>query len=283
MDFHEDANVSLYLSDLSPVCEFESKQQKIVLYEHPLLGKVLIINGEIHHIESYQHLYHEPLVHLPLAFIEEPKSCLILGGGSLFAAFEVLKYPTIEKVVLCDFDHTVLDLMFDTYEHAKKVKNDNRFHYVEEDALLFIDSVNGKFDLIINDCFNLAEISTPVSMYDRLSSLCTPNGVCSDVIYRHIFDKVTTQKSLRLLNDKINLALSLAVVPEYPGVLHVLTVWGKNPNISQNQTKTVNLFQLDKSNKNNYKVFAPDHMPYYLYLPPYIKEMFFIESILRNL
>jgi len=273
MEFHEDINVSLYLSDLSPICDFESIRQRIALYEHPLLGKVLILNGEIHHIENYQHLYHEPLVHLPLAFIEEPKNCLIIGGGSLFAAFEVLKYPTIEKVVLCDFDHTVLDLMINTYEHAQKVKTDSRFHYVEEDALLFIDSITDKFDLVINDCFNLAEISTSVSMYDKLSSLCTSHGVCADVIYRHIFDKVTSQKSLQLLNAKTNLALSLTVIPEYPGILHILTIWGKNPNISQSQTKTINLFQLDESNKHNFKVFVPDHIPYYLYLPPYIKEI----------
>jgi len=273
MEFHENTNISLYLSDLLPICEFESNRQRVALYEHPLLGKVLILNGEIHHIESYQHLYHEPLVHLPLAFIEKPKSCLIIGGGSLFAAFEVLKYPTIEKVILCDFDHTVLDLMFHTYEHAKKVKADKRFHYIEEDALIFIDSITDKFDLVINDCFNLAEISTSVSMYDKLSSLCTANGVCSDVIYRHIFDKITSQKSLQLLNGRTNLALSLTVIPEYPGILHILTIWGKNPNISQNQTKTINLFQLDKSNKHNFRVFVPDHIPYYLYLPPYIKEM----------
>jgi spermidine synthase len=274
MEFHEEANVSLFLSDLELISEFESKQQKVILYKHPLLGKVLIINGEIHHIESYQHLYHEPLVHLPLAFIEEPKSCLIIGGGSLFAAFEVLKYPTIEKVILCDFDHTVLELMFDKYEHAKKVKKDNRFYYVEKDALLYIDSISDKFDLVINDCFNLAEISSSVSMYEKLSSLCTPHGVCSDVIYRHIFDRVTSQKSLCLLKNKMNLALSLTIIPEYPGILHILTIWGKNPSISQSQTKTINLFQSDKSNKNKFKVFVPDHIPYYLYLPPYIKEMF---------
>ncbi|MDR2924201.1 MAG: hypothetical protein LBU85_12785 [Treponema sp.] len=274
MEFHENANVSLYLSDLSPICEFESNRQKVGLYEHLLLGKVLILNEEIHHIESYQHLYHEPLVHLPLAFIEKPRSCLIIGGGSLFAAFEVLKYPTIEKVVLCDYDHTVLDLMFHTYEHAKRVKADSRFHYVEEDALSFIDSIDDKFDLVINDCFNLAKISTSVSMYDKLSSLCTSHGVCADVIYRHIFDRNTTLKSLQLINNKMNLALSLIVIPEYPGILHILTIWGKNPNISQSQTKTINLFQLDKSQKYNFKVFVPDHIPYYLYLPPYIKEMF---------
>lgn len=278
MEFHEDTSVSLHLSGLTPICEFKSIRQTVGLYQHPLLGKVLILNGEIHHIESCQHLYHEPLVHLPLAFLEEPRSCLIIGGGSLFAAFEVLKYPTIDKVMLCDWDHTVLDLMGRTYEHAQQVKADRRFHYIEEDAIQFIDSLNDKFDLVINDCFDLAKISTSVSMYDKLNSLCTSRGVCVDLIYRHIFDKPATQKSLRLLKNKTNLALSLPVVPEYPGILHILTIWGENSNISQNQTKTFNLFQLDKTNMHNFKVFVPGHIPYYFYLPPYIKEMFLIES-----
>ena len=273
MEFHENASISLYLSDLLPICEFESKQQMVGLYKHSLLGRVLILNGEIQHIENYQHLYHEPLVHLPLAFIEEPKSCLIIGGGSLFAAFEVLKYPTIERVVLCDFDHTVLDLMFDTYEHAKQVKTDRRFYYVEEDAITFINNVNEKFDLVINDCFNLVEISNSISMYDKMNSLCTSQGVCADVIYRHIFDRITTQKSLQLLNNKMNLALSLTIIPEYPGILHVLTIWGKNSNISQSTIRTRNLFQLEKSNKQNFKVFEPEHISYYFYLPPYVKEL----------
>ena len=273
MEFHEDINVSLHLSDLSTICEYESGKQRIGLYEHLLLGKVLILNGEIQHIENYQHLYHEPLVHLPLAFLEEPKNCLIIGGGSLFAAFEVLKYPTINKVVLCDFDHAVLDLMSRTYEHAKKVISDRRYHYVEEDAITFVNKINDKFDLVINDCFNLAEISNSISMYDKLNSLCTSNGICADVIYRHIFDKNTTKKSLRLLKNKTNLALSLTIIPEYPGILHILTIWGKNPNISQNRTKTINLFQMDKSSKHNFKVFEPRHIPYYLYLPPYVKDI----------
>ena len=274
MEFHENANISLYLSDLLPIREFQSEKQMVGLYKHPLLGKVLILNGEIHHIENYQHLYHEPLVHLPLVFIEEPKNCLIIGGGSLFAAFEVLKYPTVNRVVLCDFDHTVLDLMFDTYEHAKQVKADNRFCYVEEEAISFINNTNEKFDLVINDCFNLSEISDSISMYDKMNSLCTSQGVCADVIYRHIFDRITTQKSLQLVKNKMNLALSLTVIPEYPGILHILTIWGKNLSISQNALRTKNLFQLEKSNKQKFKVFEPEHIPYYLYLPPYIKELF---------
>jgi len=275
MEYHEEKNVSLHLSQLTVICEFESQQQKIGLYQHPLLGKVLIINKEIHHIENYQHLYHEPLVHIPAAFIETPKSCLIIGGGSLFAASEVLKYPSIDKVVLCDYDNTVLELMAHNYEHAKQVKADKRFHYIERDARKFIKDFNGKFDLIINDCFDLAKMNRGFSMYEQLYQICSEQGVCSDVIYRHVFDKECTSSSLKLLKCHANVALSLLVIPEYPGVLHVLTIWGKNRNIHQNQKHTLNKYQQDPSNLNNFKMFAPSHLPYYLYLPPYIRELIY--------
>ena len=273
MDFHERANVSLHLSSLSLVYEFVSKVQRIRLFEHPSLGKILLLDDEIQHIENYQHLYHEPLVHIPAAFVEAPKNCLIIGGGSLFAAFEVLKYPTIDRVVLCDIDHNVLDLMVRTYEHARQVKADKRFHYVEKDAITFINDINEKFDLIINDCFDLVETSHCFSMYERLSQLCSKQGVCSDVIYRHIFDKNCAYDSMRLIKSHTNFALSLVVIPEYPGVLHILTVWGKNLNIHQNQKYTTNKFQQDTANLSKFRMFVPDHLPYYLYIPPYIREI----------
>lgn len=273
MEYHEKINVSLHLSHLTAINEFESRRQSIKLYQHPLLGKVLIINKELQHVENYQFLYHEPLVHIPVAFIEAPKSCLIIGGGSLFAASEVLKYPSIERVVLCDFDHAILDMMAHNYEHAIQVKADKRFRYVEEDARIFIKRLNEKFDLIINDCFDLAEESCGFSMYEQLYQLCSEQGVCSDVIYRHIFDKECTSNSIKLLKSQTNLALSLLVIPEYPGILHILTIWGKNRNIHQNQKYTLNKYQKDPSNLNNFKVFVPDHLPYYLYLPPYIRKI----------
>ena len=100
--------------------------------QSPLLGLILTINNEIQHIERYQCLYHELLVHLPVSFCAEPKTALIIGGGSLFAAHEILKYPSIKKVVLCDHDHSVLDLMEKYYSHAKMVKKDLRFHFIEQ-------------------------------------------------------------------------------------------------------------------------------------------------------
>ena len=279
MDYYENEPVSLFLKNLKQIESYKSPKQFVELFEHQWLGKVLIINGEIQHIEKYQPLYHELLVHLPIAFIPVVRTVLIVGGGSLFAAYEALKYPTVERVILCDYDYSVLELMAAHYSHAKKVLQDKRFHYVESDGRVFIQEHRETYDLIINDCFNLAAESNQSNMsyFSLLSNLCTSPGVCVDIVYRHIFDKQVTIDTLTYLSSENNLALALVTVPEYPGILHVETIWGKSSNISQNLKNTINLYQKEviaEKRASPFCYFSPAYIPFYLYLPPYIRDRF---------
>ena len=272
--FHENDLISLYLSDLTLLEKENTNRQLLCLYLHPLLGKVLVLNGEIQHIENYQALYHEPLVHLPMCFISNPKTALILGGGSLFAAYETLKYPSIQSVTLCDYDPEVLRIMRKHYEHARKVCNDKRFNYVCEDGINYIKKCNQKFDIIINDCFNLLKESKSFPVYDCLFDLLSSHGVCSDIIYRHIFEEKYASKTIEKIKLHGKVVLSLVTVPEYPGILHIQTIFGKNRNLSQEISITRNLFQ--KNNTDNedsvFQLFSPRFLKYYFYVPPYIKD-----------
>lgn len=217
-------------------------------------------------------------MHLPAAFIPNVNTVLILGGGSLFAAYEALKYPTLKCVVLCDYGHSVLELMAKHYPHARHVIQDKRFHYVENDVREFIKKTDNKYDLIINDCFNLAYESSQhgVSYFKALSNLYSNIGVCVDIIYRHIFDKKTTIDTLLYMKHEKAIALSLVAVPEYPGILHMETIWGNSPYIAQDAKITSNLFHKNvlSGAESPFRFFSPEHIPFYLYLPPYIKEMF---------
>lgn len=279
MIFYEKEPVSLYLDNLTLLEKITSTKQEILFYQHALLGKILIINGEIQHIEKYQTLYHELLVHLPASFIPQIENVLILGGGSLFAAFEILKYQSVKSVTLCDHDKAVLSLMCKYYKHARAVMNNPRFNYIESDANEYLKSNTILFDLIINDCFNIAERSNSnnLSYFTLLSNMCSQNGACVDIIYRHIFDKQTTIDTLNYLACEKNTAFSLVTVPEYPGILHLETIWGNSSYISQFARHTVNQCQIEtieKGGNDIFKYYNPSNLPFYLYLPPYIKEMF---------
>lgn len=280
MEFHEKDTISLYLSDLHKIEEFVSSKQKLTMYQHKELGYVFTINDEIQHIEKYQALYHEMLVHLPASFISEPETALIIGGGSLFAANELLKYPSIKSVTLCDYDLAVLNMMKKYYTHANDVLRCNRFSYVECDGLQFIRENEKQYDIIINDCFNLALESQAkeINLFDELYESLTENGISCDIIYRHIFDRKTTIVTLKELRKYSNIAFSLVSVPEYPGVLHLETMWGKNKNLFQKQKKVYNKFQqtIIASNQNPFDYYAPAYLQHYLYLPPYISKQFII-------
>lgn len=279
MNFYEKEPVSLYLDNLEVLEDFVSeRQQHIQLFQHPWLGKTLVINGEIQHIEKFQALYHEMLVHLPTSFVPHLEKVLILGGGSLFAAYEVLKYSSVKRVVLCDYDSAVLNLMKRHYSHATLVSQDQRFFHIEKDAREYIRECSDTFDMVINDCFNLAYESeqSERSLYLDLAELCSSEGVCVDIIYRHIFDRPTTIKTLTYLQQDVNLALSLVVVPEYPGILHLETIWGKSPYISQSSKESINDIQSTFLEKGYvmFDYFTPKNLAAYLYLPPYVREMF---------
>jgi spermidine synthase len=142
--FFEQQNISLKISNFETLEQFCSDKQDISLFNHPSLGKILIINGEIQHVENWAPLYHEPLIHLPAAYIPEIKKVLILGGGSLYSAFEVLKYGSVEEVVLLDHDIQVIELMNRHYRHAHQVLKDSRLKikYVDAYTSIFIFCIN---------------------------------------------------------------------------------------------------------------------------------------------
>lgn len=272
MIFYERETVSLFLSNLKLIEEIKSAFHHSILYEHEKLGKVLIIDDEIMHVEKYQCFYHEPLVHLPFAIKKNIKNVLILGGGSLFAAYEILKYQSINKLVLCDHDKEILDLMGRHYQHVDIVIKNNKFKYVEDDALNFLQYNKDKFDLIINDCFDLSKTYIgKENLYRILDYHLSKNGLCSDIIYNDIYDKKSMSDSLIFLREKPSIFYSLMFVPEYPGILHLHTIWSKD-NIKI-KFLNKNLEQIKMFKNNKFEFFNPNYLKYYFYMPKIIKDI----------
>lgn len=286
MDIFEHESVSLYLSGMDLLETINSEVQSIQIYQHHMLGKVLVINDEIHNVERWAPLYHEAIVHTPMMFIEQPKSVLILGGGDLYAAELALCYPSVEKVILCDYDPEVIRLTEKYYPHAKGVLSDKRLTIVYQDAKKYLSACDKQFDLIVDDCFNLiGDFSPSDHIFQALYDLLTPCiGVCSSLVYRHVFDHCTLSQTKEHLFEHFKTILSLVTVPEYPGILHLLTMWGKSTHLSQNLTKSKNKWHQKMLNCNQPcgQLFDPKYCKYYLYLPSYIKKVISIEEHGQN-
>jgi spermidine synthase len=273
--FVEREDASIRLQDLTVLERHHGRLQTIVLYRHKRLGNVLTINGELQHVEAWQALYHEPLVHVPASFISSLKHVLILGGGDLFAAREALKYDSVRKVTLIEHDRNIVNLTRRFYRHASAVLSDPRLSIIYADARRVFSKGTETYDLIVNDCFDLSLNSTQKGAYDRLAARLTERGVCSDMVYRHIFYRTTVRRSLLKLGNQSHLRLGLLTVPEYPGALHLLTLWGRNSYLAQPEARVRNGEQrkfLSANGCMEFEYYDPKFLEFFLYLPPYVRE-----------
>jgi len=275
--FLESSDLSTSFTCLQKIESIYGHPQKVELFKHSSVGKVLVIDDELQHVEAWQAMYHEPLVHLAASFVENIEDVLVIGGGSLFAAFEALKYGSVKRCMLVDHDKRVLETICRHYKHGPSVVNDERFAHVDCDAIDFVNNCQHKFDLIINDCFDITKVSNAlgVSYYDALKRLITPSGVCADLIYRHAFDESNMGETVKHLSELDNIALSLVTVPEYPGVLHFLVIWG-NEHCRQDSGGSVNNIQMSWNSTGapfDMQYYDYRFRSYYLYIPPYVKQI----------
>jgi spermidine synthase len=211
-----------------------------------------------------------------MLFLPSPKSALILGGGSLFAAAEILKYPTIRRVVMVDHDPDVVAMCVRRYRHARDCIRDRRLSMVHADGMRFLRSVEEQFDFIVNDAVDLLSLprSQLRSQFERLAEPLSPDGVCSDLVYRHVFDRRRVDATIRHLSS-FRFAMSLVFVPEYPGILHLLAMWGRSSRIRQSLDQSVNHCHarwLRSRSSSPCKYFDPRFVKHHLYLPPFVRR-----------
>lgn len=272
LHFFEENNISIHLSHLDIVHKSLTTNNHLVeLYKHKSLGKILVIDGEIQHVEVWAPIYHEAIVHIPAAFIPNIKNVLILGGGSFYAALEVLKYSSVKNLIMVDHDYEIISLVKNNYVHVQQIIEDKRYTLIIEDAITFLRSTKLKFDLIINDAIDLLNVN--ISIFKVLTSCLSFNGICSDVIYRHIFESEKSNLSVKKLG-KYHSVFSLIIIPEYPGVLHLLSIWSKTNNLNQAETKIKNKIQKQWLAEKVHPcvLYDPRFLSYYLHLPPYLKQ-----------
>lgn len=272
LHFYENNNISLQISDFEIIKEINSNVGATIrMLKHKVLGHVLIINDEIQHIEAWAPMYHEHIIHLPIAFIPSVKKVLILGGGSFFAAKELLKYQSIEKIVMVDHDNSVISLVSEIYDHAQEVQKDERFSLIIDDLSSYLELCNDQFDLIVNDAIDIIDFQSNLFMI--ITSKLSDVGICSDLVYRNIYESDKSMKTISILREKYSSAFSLVAVPEYPGILHLLSMWGRTKYLNQHSNKLQNSIQQKWiQERNPCQFYDPRFLNYYLYLPPYLKK-----------
>jgi spermidine synthase len=143
----------LYAHGITRVLAHRQTQfQEMYIVETGAYGKGLVLDGKWQSCTGDEFLYHEGLVHPAMALHPCPRKVLVLGGGEGATVREVLRWHTVEQVVMVDIDGELVDACRELLpEMHQGAFDDPRVNLVIGDALQFLDETTTTWDVIISD------------------------------------------------------------------------------------------------------------------------------------
>ncbi|MBP6118039.1 MAG: polyamine aminopropyltransferase [Giesbergeria sp.] len=172
-----------YLREGELLARVQSQWQHIEVFDNALFGRVMRIDGCFMTSERDEFFYHEPMVHLPAIAHPGPRSALVVGGGDGGAVEELLKHPSMERVVLAELDAEVIAMArawLDGIHHG--ALDDPRVEIRLGDARALIGTCGERFDQIVldlTDPFGPALDLYTVEFYQACREVLAPGGVLS--------------------------------------------------------------------------------------------------------
>ena len=162
----------------------KSEFQQVDVFESKEFGKFLTLDGLMMVTEKDEFIYHDMIVHGPMATNPNIKNVLVIGAGDGGTVRELTRYETIEKIDMVEIDKLVVDVCREYLPQTANKLDDPRVSLFFEDGLKFVRSVENKYDLIICDEWGYIPISLKGSellfqviadCYERKSLIITTN------------------------------------------------------------------------------------------------------------
>ena len=142
--------------------------QDVLIVESACFGRELVLDGKTQSTEVDEFVYHEALVQPAMVAHPAPRRVFIAGGGEGATAREVLSHPAVEKVVMVDLDKEVVDICRRYLpNHHRGAFDDQRLELHYEDALEYVRTCDGTFDVAIVDVPDPLEGGTAQLLYTQ--------------------------------------------------------------------------------------------------------------------
>ncbi len=129
----------------------QSEFQRIDVFESREFGRILILDGYLMLTEKDEFIYHEMMVHVPMAVHPTAKKVLIIGAGDGGVVRELTRYDTVEWIDLVEIDELVTKVCKEFLPQTSCALDDERVHAHYEDGLKFIRHCEEEYDLILVD------------------------------------------------------------------------------------------------------------------------------------
>jgi spermidine synthase len=129
----------------------QSEFQRIDIFNSPEFGRFLTLDGYMMLTEKDEFIYHEMIVHVPMAVHPAARKVLVIGGGDGGAVRELTRYPGIKQIDLVEIDQQVVAACRKYLPQTAGKLDDPRVRIYYEDGLKFVRTEEDTYDLIIVD------------------------------------------------------------------------------------------------------------------------------------
>jgi spermidine synthase len=144
-------NVRLSIKVKEHLYSEKSDFQQIDIFDSDEFGRFLTIDGLMMLTEKDEFIYHETIVHTPMAVHPNPKKILVIGAGDGGVIRELSYYKNIEKIDLVEIDKVVIEASKKYLPKTACKFNDPRVSIYIQDGLKFVRSKENEYDIIIVD------------------------------------------------------------------------------------------------------------------------------------
>jgi spermidine synthase len=132
--------------------ETRTDHQHLVLFEHRLFGKMLMLDGATQVTTRDEFIYHEMMTHVPILAHGETREVLVVGGGDCGIAKEALKHASVKRLTQVEIDASVVEFSKEHFaEFTDPVLSDPRFDLIIDDGMKYVARADRRFDVIIVD------------------------------------------------------------------------------------------------------------------------------------
>ncbi|MDD7910257.1 polyamine aminopropyltransferase [Pseudovibrio exalbescens] len=163
------------------IFEQKTEHQDMVLFDNPVFGRVLMLDGVTQVTTSDEFIYHEMMSHVPILAHGNAKHVAIVGGGDCGMAEEALKHKTIEKLTQIEIDQSVVDFSVEHFSAFNTgVVDDERFNLVITDGARYFKETEERFDVVMvdsTDPHGPGEVLFTEEFYRDVHATLKPGGV----------------------------------------------------------------------------------------------------------
>lgn len=200
----------------------QSEFQRIDVFDSKEFGRFLALDGYMMLTEKDEFIYHEMIVHVPMAVHPKVKKVLVIGAGDGGVIRELCSYKTIEKIDMVEIDKLVVEVSKKYLPTTACCFDDSRLNIYYQDGLKFVRSRENEYDLIIvdsTDPFGPGEGLFTKEFYGNCYKALNDNGIMVNQHESPFYqeDAIAMQRAHKRIVESFPISrVYQAHIPTYP-------------------------------------------------------------------